>query len=48
MHPADHYKAIAKLHDEEGMSAEDIAARFGDTAAVPAAPQRKRRRNTLE
>ena len=28
MHPADQYEAFAKLHDEEGMSAEDIAARF--------------------
>jgi ParB family chromosome partitioning protein len=34
MHPADQYEAFAKLHDEEGMSAEDIAARFGVTAAV--------------
>jgi ParB family chromosome partitioning protein len=34
MHPADQFEAFAKLHDEEGMSAEDIAARFGVTAAV--------------
>jgi ParB family transcriptional regulator, chromosome partitioning protein len=34
MHPADQYEAFAKLHDEEGLSAEDIAARFGVTAAV--------------
>lgn len=34
MHPADQYEAFAKLHDEEGMSAEDIAARFGVTPAV--------------
>jgi ParB family chromosome partitioning protein len=34
MHPADQYEAFAKLHNEEGMSAEDIAARFGVTAAV--------------
>jgi ParB family transcriptional regulator, chromosome partitioning protein len=33
MHPADQYEAFAKLH-EEGMSAEDIAARFGVTPAV--------------
>jgi ParB family chromosome partitioning protein len=29
MHPADQYEAFAKLHNEDGMSAEDIAARFG-------------------
>jgi ParB family transcriptional regulator, chromosome partitioning protein len=29
MHPADQYEAFAKLHDDEGKSAEDIAARFG-------------------
>jgi ParB family transcriptional regulator, chromosome partitioning protein len=29
MHPADQFEAFAKLHREEGMSAEDIAARFG-------------------
>jgi ParB family chromosome partitioning protein len=34
MHPADQYEAFAKLHAEDGMSAEDIAARFGVTAAV--------------
>jgi ParB family chromosome partitioning protein len=34
MHPADQYEAFAKLHSKEGMSAEDIAARFGVTAAV--------------
>jgi len=34
MHPADQYEAFAKLHTEQGMAAEDIAARFGVTAAV--------------
>jgi ParB family transcriptional regulator, chromosome partitioning protein len=34
MHPADQYEAFAKLHAEQGMSAEDIAARFGITPAV--------------
>jgi ParB family transcriptional regulator, chromosome partitioning protein len=34
MHPADQFEAFAKLHNEEGMSAEDIAARFGVTTAV--------------
>jgi ParB family chromosome partitioning protein len=34
MHPADEYEAFAVLHNGEGMSAEDIAARFGVTAAV--------------
>lgn len=34
MHPADQFKAFFKLHREDGMSAEDIAARFGVTAAV--------------
>jgi ParB family chromosome partitioning protein len=34
MHPADQFEAFAKLHTEDGMSAEDIAARFGVTAAV--------------
>ncbi len=34
MHPADEYEAFATLHDEHGMSAEDIAARFGVTAFV--------------
>ena len=34
LHPADQYEAFAMLHAEHGMSAEDIAARFGVTAAV--------------
>jgi ParB family chromosome partitioning protein len=34
MHPADQFKAFAKLHNEEGMAAEDIAARFGVTPTV--------------
>jgi ParB family chromosome partitioning protein len=34
MHPCDQYEAFAKLHSEEGKSAEDIAARFGVTATV--------------
>jgi ParB family chromosome partitioning protein len=34
MHPCDQYEAFAKLHGEEGKSAEDIAARFGVTATV--------------
>jgi ParB-like chromosome segregation protein Spo0J len=34
MHPADQYEAFAKVHNEDGMSAEDIAARFGVTPAV--------------
>jgi ParB family chromosome partitioning protein len=34
MHPADQFEAFAKLHNEDGMSAEDIGARFGVTAAV--------------
>jgi ParB family chromosome partitioning protein len=34
MHPADQYEAFAKLHSEEGQSAEDIAARFGVTPTV--------------
>jgi ParB family transcriptional regulator, chromosome partitioning protein len=34
MHPADQFEAFAKLHNADGMSAEDIAARFGVTAAV--------------
>ena len=34
MHPADQYEAFAKLHAQEGQSAEDIAARFGVTPAV--------------
>ena len=34
MHPADQYDAFAKLHNEEGLPAEDIAARFGVTPTV--------------
>jgi ParB family transcriptional regulator, chromosome partitioning protein len=34
MHPADQFEAFAKLHNEEGMAAEDIAARFGVTPTV--------------
>ena len=34
MHPADQYEAFAKLHGEQGMSADDIAARFGLTPTV--------------
>ncbi len=34
MHPADQFEAFAKLHREEGMAAEDIAARFGVTPTV--------------
>lgn len=34
MHPADQFDAFFALHSEHGMSAEDIAARFGITAAV--------------
>jgi len=34
MHPADQYEAFARLHVEQGQSAEDIAARFGVTPAV--------------
>lgn len=34
MHPADQYEAFAKLHNEQGMPAEDIAARFGVTPTV--------------
>ncbi|GLR89767.1 ParB/RepB/Spo0J family partition protein [Bradyrhizobium iriomotense] len=34
MHPADEYEAFAELHNEQGMSADDIAARFGVTPAV--------------
>ena len=34
MHPADEYEAFAELHLQQGMSADDIAARFGVTAAV--------------
>lgn len=34
MHPADQYEAFATLHREHGMSADDIAGRFGVTPAV--------------
>lgn len=34
MHPADEYEAFAVLHHEKGMPVEDVAARFGVTAAV--------------
>lgn len=34
MHPADQYEAFAKLHREQNMPAEDIAARFGVSPAV--------------
>jgi ParB family chromosome partitioning protein len=34
MHPADEYEAFALLHNEKGMAADDIAARFGVTPAV--------------
>jgi ParB family chromosome partitioning protein len=34
MHPADQFDAFHTLHTEKGASAEDIAARFGVTAAV--------------
>jgi len=34
MHPADQYEAFAALHNEQGLSAEDIGARFGVSAAV--------------
>jgi|HubBroStandDraft_6_1064221.scaffolds.fasta_scaffold97241_1 ParB family chromosome partitioning protein len=34
MHPADQYEAFAKLHGEQGLSADDIGARFGVTPAV--------------
>jgi ParB family chromosome partitioning protein len=34
MHPADQFDAFHALHTEKGMSAEDIAARFGVTPAV--------------
>jgi ParB family chromosome partitioning protein len=34
MHPADQYEAFAKLHNQQGMSAEDIGASFGVSAAV--------------
>jgi ParB family chromosome partitioning protein len=34
MHPADQYEAFATLRDEQGLGAEEIAARFGITPAV--------------
>ncbi|WP_050385837.1 ParB/RepB/Spo0J family partition protein [Bradyrhizobium pachyrhizi] len=34
MHPADEFDAFALLHDEKGMAADDIAARFGVSPAV--------------
>jgi len=34
MHPADEYEAFAALHNDKGMAAEDIGARFGVTPAV--------------
>lgn len=34
MHPADEFEAFALLHNEKGMAADDIAARFGVTSAV--------------
>lgn len=34
MHPADQYEAFARLHREQGLGVEDIAARFGLTAAT--------------
>jgi ParB family chromosome partitioning protein len=34
MHPANEYEAFALLHNEKGMAADDIAARFGVTPAV--------------
>jgi len=34
MHPADQFEAFFKLHREQGMNDEDIAARFGVTPAV--------------
>jgi len=34
MHPADEFEAFALLHDEKGMAADDIAARFGVSPAV--------------
>ncbi|MET4802839.1 ParB N-terminal domain-containing protein [Bradyrhizobium sp. LB11.1] len=34
MHPADEYAAFALLHNDKGMAADDIAARFGVTPAV--------------
>jgi len=34
MHPADEYEAFALLHNEKGMAADDIGARFGVSPAV--------------
>lgn len=34
MHPSDQYEAFARLATEQGLAAEDIAARFGVTATV--------------
>ncbi|HZV08020.1 MAG TPA: ParB N-terminal domain-containing protein [Gemmataceae bacterium] len=34
MHPADQYEAFEQLRREQGMTADDIAARFGLTAAA--------------
>jgi ParB family chromosome partitioning protein len=34
MHPADQYEAFARLQAEQGLSAEDIAARFGVSATL--------------
>jgi ParB family chromosome partitioning protein len=34
MHPADEFEAFALLHNEKGMAADDIAARFGVTPTV--------------
>jgi ParB family transcriptional regulator, chromosome partitioning protein len=34
MHPADQFEAFSKLHNEQGMAAEDIAARFGVSPTV--------------
>jgi ParB family chromosome partitioning protein len=34
MHPADQFEAFQKLHEEDGLGIEEIAARFGITPAV--------------
>ncbi|MDG2570781.1 ParB N-terminal domain-containing protein, partial [Vibrio parahaemolyticus] len=34
LHPADEYEAFKKLQDEQGLSVDDIAARFGVTPRV--------------
>jgi ParB family chromosome partitioning protein len=34
LHPADQYEAFARLQDEQAMTADDIAARFGFTTAA--------------